>query len=879
MSAGRAAPGARAGRRAAAGRRSGWTPTRRSGPTRCASRSSGSTSTRRASASCTTQHGGDGAAVRAEVLEIIADPRQDAQPGHRLRRHADRHRRRGRPGLAARPQARRPGRHAGLAHPDPAARSPTAWPAGTAAPSRCRAAGHAILFARSIAAVLPDDLDPRAGAGRPRRVRRARAHRPGRAALRRGADASPVLGGAGKSGSLALAAARRAGRRPHASASSPPRPSETRLADAGLADDGRARRRPRPGRDGRGGHGALGGPADVTVVCVDVPGCEHGAILATARRRHGDLLLHGDLVPGRRARRRGPRRRRHDAHRQRLRARPRRRSRWTCSAPSPACARLFAARLAAALSRHDGSMELLLRGGRVYSPADPARHRPARRRTAGSPGSAPTPTRPAADRDRRPRRRPGHPGVRRRARARHRHRHHAARACDLAGARVRAEAARPRSPRTPPALPRRRGRARPRLGRVAAGPSRTPPDAGRAGPGRRRPAGLPVPGRRALRARVHRAARRRRRRTRPATTRDGWLRRDAHHVVRARRAGLAHAGPAPRRPARRAARTPRRWASPPCTSAAGPAPPARTTSPACSRCAGDRTAARGVRLLGRAAAPPRRPASSARSAPAATCTPTARSARAPPTCASPTPTSPDALRARLPHRRPGRRRTSSTAPSTACRAASTPSATPRSAPCSPGSRWPPRRVGLDRLRAGRHRIEHVEMRRQGAHRRAGRVRRRGQHAAGVRPAVGRRPTGCTPSASASSGRWRPTRSRRWPASGVALAFGSDSPVTPLDPWGIGAGRAAPPQPGPADERAAGVRRAHPRRLAGRAPRRRGRARARRAGHVRRLGRRRRPAPAACPAAADGPDGAPPPGPPCRLHRAARRRPIYGREDA
>ncbi len=27
---------------------------------------------------------------------------------------------------------------------------------------------------------------------------------------------------------------------------------------------------------------AAGGPADVTVVCVDVPGCEHGAILATA---------------------------------------------------------------------------------------------------------------------------------------------------------------------------------------------------------------------------------------------------------------------------------------------------------------------------------------------------------------------------------------------------------------------------------------------------------------------------------------------------------------------------------------------------------------------------------------------------------------------
>jgi L-erythro-3,5-diaminohexanoate dehydrogenase len=28
--------------------------------------------------------------------------------------------------------------------------------------------------------------------------------------------------------------------------------------------------------------GALGGPADVTVVCVDVPGCEHGAVLSTA---------------------------------------------------------------------------------------------------------------------------------------------------------------------------------------------------------------------------------------------------------------------------------------------------------------------------------------------------------------------------------------------------------------------------------------------------------------------------------------------------------------------------------------------------------------------------------------------------------------------
>src|SRR5919204_4264045 len=71
--------------------------------------------------------------------------------------------------------------------------------------------GHAILFARSIAAALPDDLDaPLALAvydvcGAPALTDRVvRAHpsaRPGVA----------VLGGAGKSGSLALAAARRAG--------------------------------------------------------------------------------------------------------------------------------------------------------------------------------------------------------------------------------------------------------------------------------------------------------------------------------------------------------------------------------------------------------------------------------------------------------------------------------------------------------------------------------------------------------------------------------------------------------------------------------------------------------------------------------------------
>ncbi|MBO4210955.1 zinc-binding alcohol dehydrogenase, partial [Micromonospora echinofusca] len=80
-------------------------------------------------------------------------------------------------------------------------------------------AGYAILFARSIAAVLPDDLDPQLSlavldvCGAPaltaRVVSRYVADR------RRAGDDRPVtvavVGGAGKSGSLSLAAAARAG--------------------------------------------------------------------------------------------------------------------------------------------------------------------------------------------------------------------------------------------------------------------------------------------------------------------------------------------------------------------------------------------------------------------------------------------------------------------------------------------------------------------------------------------------------------------------------------------------------------------------------------------------------------------------------------------
>src|SRR5262245_45059785 len=73
------------------------------------------------------------------------------------------------------------------------------------------AAGHAILFARSIAAVLPDDLDPELAlavldvCGAPALTDRV--------VRREAAKTVAVIGGAGKSGSLALAAARRAGAR------------------------------------------------------------------------------------------------------------------------------------------------------------------------------------------------------------------------------------------------------------------------------------------------------------------------------------------------------------------------------------------------------------------------------------------------------------------------------------------------------------------------------------------------------------------------------------------------------------------------------------------------------------------------------------------
>lgn len=138
--------------------------------------------------------------------------------------------------------------------------------------------GYAILFGRSIAAVLPDDL--------PTELSLAVMDVCGAPALTRrvvdtyDAPVVAVIGGGGKSGSLSLAAARDAGAR-HLIGVVPTEAEAASLRATGLADEVAVV----DARDPIALREAVektGGPADVTVVCVDVPGCEGGAILATA---------------------------------------------------------------------------------------------------------------------------------------------------------------------------------------------------------------------------------------------------------------------------------------------------------------------------------------------------------------------------------------------------------------------------------------------------------------------------------------------------------------------------------------------------------------------------------------------------------------------
>jgi L-erythro-3,5-diaminohexanoate dehydrogenase len=140
--------------------------------------------------------------------------------------------------------------------------------------------GYAVLFGRSIAAVLPDDLAPELSlavmdvCGAPALTARVveQYERPTVA----------VVGGGGKSGSLSLAAARDAGAA-RTIGVVPHRAEAEALEAAAVADEVVVAdaRDPVALRDAVV---AAGGPADVTVVCVDVPGCEGGAILATAER-------------------------------------------------------------------------------------------------------------------------------------------------------------------------------------------------------------------------------------------------------------------------------------------------------------------------------------------------------------------------------------------------------------------------------------------------------------------------------------------------------------------------------------------------------------------------------------------------------------------
>jgi L-erythro-3,5-diaminohexanoate dehydrogenase len=91
-----------------------------------------------------------------------------------------------------------------------------------------------------------------------------------------------VLGAAGKSGALSLAAARRAGAGTTVGVV-PTAAEHDRLMAAGLADEVVVADARDPVAVAGAVTGALGGRgADVTVVCVDVGGCEHGAVLATA---------------------------------------------------------------------------------------------------------------------------------------------------------------------------------------------------------------------------------------------------------------------------------------------------------------------------------------------------------------------------------------------------------------------------------------------------------------------------------------------------------------------------------------------------------------------------------------------------------------------
>lgn len=232
------------------------------------------------------KHGGDGAAVRAEVLEIIGTHGKMHNPVT------------GSGGMLIgvveevgpeSPLPVKPGdRVATLVS---LTLTPLAITDGLAGwdglSEQVPAQGHAILFGRSVVAVLPDDLPPELAlavfdvCGAPALTDRIVKAYVGAAQIAH--DVQPVtvavLGAAGKSGSLVLAAASEAGARTVGVVVSDA--ERDALAASGLADRVAVADARDPVATSDAVCTALGHPATVTVVCVDVPGCEHGAILAT----------------------------------------------------------------------------------------------------------------------------------------------------------------------------------------------------------------------------------------------------------------------------------------------------------------------------------------------------------------------------------------------------------------------------------------------------------------------------------------------------------------------------------------------------------------------------------------------------------------------
>ncbi len=339
---------------------SGSTPGASSGPTRCGSASSGSTSTPRRSGSSS-----------APTPATARGPRRG--PRHRRARAARCRTPRPGPGgmLVGTVEEVGPESPLGLAVGDRVATlvsltlTPLVIEDGLARwdgrSEQVPCDGYAILFGRSIAAVLPDDLPAALSlavmdvCGAPALTARV-VGQYGRAPSSRwsGEPASP--------GRCRWPRPRpparhddRGGAAPRRRPTCSPRPRSPTPC---------GRRRPRPGRPVRPRSAKAGGPADVTVVCVDVPGCEGGAILSTA---DGGTVVFFSMATSFSAAALGA---------EGLAATSRC---WSATATCPAtptsrcrcCARTAGSAVSSSGGCEDAAMtRTLLRGGRVHAPDD-----------------------------------------------------------------------------------------------------------------------------------------------------------------------------------------------------------------------------------------------------------------------------------------------------------------------------------------------------------------------------------------------------------------------------------------------------------------------------------------------------------------------------